>query len=996
MKPKQCFSIVFAMIALFLAVRAIPAEPAANPTSSAAAVQPDVGKRSGSSALQVPLNKWRIPAIRRPKPLALTAAQKASLHPPDWIVVYRPATGEIRYEPPTSLKDLRLKSPSASRPSNYGWLGKLPRPLNVIGDDDRVRVTPTTDFPWRVIGKTFMTYPNDSEWTASGALIDSFHVLTAGHVVFNGPEGGWARQIEFFPGLDGNYATFSSAWDVELRAPAAWTEQGDTDYDWGIITLDRNIGNVLGWLGYAYEPLDYYPGKVFNLAGYPSDLDQGLGLYWASGYATRATENVLYHTIDSSAGQSGGPVWRYDQASEQSHIMAVHAYGASNENSGARISSSRFTDIGDWTALDDPPTDYADLIDDGINFAGFSPAAVAPGAPFQVHCDVRNIGTAATGNFYVTFYASVDTTITAGDHFIGSAQLSTLNPFTYVTCTWTGDFPLGIPLGNYYVGWIIDSSNAVDEISEDNNTAYLPTQLYVGSAPNIRFAGADFSPAGPTQVAPDDLVAFAAQIQNNGSTSASPFWLEFWGSRTGGLTNSIFVANSARPGPINPGATLPFSATLPLSSIPDGPYTIVLAADRPNDIAETNENDNRIVVGGKRLIVVRPQTHADLAVQGFSFSPSPIHSGQAISLGGVIRNIGTQDSGGFWIEFFGTRSPSSSYPSPDFLLCDSILVSNLAPGEAVNLAAYPRTLYNAPAGTFRVGVVTDRLDQVNELDETNNYQFIPAVQINQTSPAPDPASKTVVKDALPDLVVSSADFTPASPYQAPPGTVATFSARLENRSFQPSGGFWVEFWGSRTGGLLLDELLADSLYVSGLGPWGILDIALPRPLYSVPDGPYTVVVVMDRPNAVAESSEVNNRWAVAGKRLLMIRPQTQANLITEGFSITQTTLHRGQPLPMTGRIRNIGTANSGPFWIEFVGTRTPDTPELDFFLCNSILVHDLAPGQWIDLAGYPRTVYSSVPFGSFGAICFPDRNDLVNETHEEDNYVVLRGFQVSP
>jgi len=985
-----------ALVALFLFSTQVFAAPQIG-TRQAGPPKASWTKRSGNPALEVPPSKRGLPAIARPKPLALTPEQKAVLPPPDWIVVHRPRTGETWYEPPSSLNNyLRGIPVTNAQPSSAGLLGKAPAGpalMDIIGTDQRQRVTPTTDFPWRVVGKTYMQFPNNSYWVASGALVDPFHVLTAGHVVHSKSEGGWATEIEFVPGMDGNYAPFSSAWDVDVRAPSGWVNSQDENYDWALITLDRNVGEWIGWMGYAYEQPDYYPNRVLTLAGYPDDLDQGLGLYYASDVATHATDYLLFYLIDSSAGQSGGPVWRYIQATDEHQIMAVHAYGNKTENQGTRINASVFSDIQNAGATDPPPTDWADLIDDGVSFAGFSPGTVSSGAPFEVHCDVRNIGTATATNFDVTFYASPDDNITTSDLPIGMVHVATLDPFTYVTCSWTGAFPATIAPGSYSVGWVIDSGNVVAEISEINNTAFLTTQLIVGIPPNLRFLWGDFAPASPIQLTPGDPLTLIAHLQNTGGSPAGPFWLEFWGSRNGGLTVSQFVANSARPSGIDAGVTLPFSTVVPLSSIPDGPYTIVMTADRPNEVAESDESDNRVVVGGKRLLVIRPQTNADIAVESFSFGPNPVYSGQAITLGGWVRNIGTEDSGPFWIEFWGSRD--RLYPSLDFMLCDSIAVNNLGPGEAIDLSTINRTLYGTPSGIYMVGVVADRLDQISERDETNNHQFLDGYRLNRAyTVAGDPAQADLSE--LPDLVVTSADFAPTSPYQALPRSPLTLWARVENHSNQVAGPFWVEFFGSRTGGLSLDEFLADSIPVAGLGAWGAIDIAVTRPLYSIPDGPYTVVVTADRPGQVAESNEANNRFAVAGKRLLTIRPQTQANLVVEGFSVGPSPLYRGQPLNFTGRVANIGTESSGPFWIEFYITRTPNAPELDQFLCDSILVSDLGPAQAVELSEYHMPVYNHARLGSVGVICIADRTDLVNETHEEDNYVVLSGYQISP
>ncbi|KPL07929.1 hypothetical protein AMJ85_09185, partial [candidate division BRC1 bacterium SM23_51] len=771
-------------------------EQAESELQLASAPQPGVAKRSGNPALSVPQEKWSVAPVRRPKRRVLTAQEKASLPPPDWIVVYRPATGETRLEPPLAIPDRVLKAAADAMPSSTGLLGPPygglagPRPSDhsrqvIIGTDDRVRVSPTEGYPWRVIGKIFLRFPNQSQWGASSALIDPFHVLTAGHAVYSADEGGWVTEMEFIPGLDGYYAPFSSAWDVEVRAPSGWVDQQDPDYDWGLVTLDRNIGNIIGWLGYAYEAVGYYPGKVLNLAGYPGDRDEGLGLYWAANVATRATDNVLYHVIDTSTGQSGSPIWRYIEDTDQSHIMAVHTYGDRDENSGTRINETRFNSIRDWSGLDPPPYDYADLIDDGLDYAGFSPPSVASGSPFHVFCDVRNIGTTTSLGFIVSFHASADTVITPLDPTIGMVYVPYVEPFTYVDCDWSGPFPATIPTGTYYVGWIIDSGDNVVEISENNNIEHLPTPLIVGTPPNIRLAWGDFNPASPVQLAPGDPLILSSLLQNTGGSAAGPFWLEFWASRTGGLTTNLFLAQSARIDVLDRTSSVPFSTVVPLDSIPDGPYTVVMVADRPNEVSEPDETDNRVVVGGKRLLVIRPQTNADLAVESFAFGPNPVFSGQQIALNGQVRNIGTGDSGPFWIEFWG--SYDRLYPLPQFFLCDSIGVGNLRPGEAINLSDYPRTLYATPAGVFMVGVLIDRIDQVSERDETNNYLFLDGHRLNQVfSPAIE-ADGQVTKDQLPDVVVASADFWPAIPDQLPPGAAMMIWARVENHSPVPTG-----------------------------------------------------------------------------------------------------------------------------------------------------------------------------------------------------------------
>jgi len=123
-------------------------------------------------------------------------------------------------------------------------------------------------------------------------------------------------------------------------------------------------------------------------------------------------------------------------------------------------------------------------------------------------------------------------------------------------------------------------------------------------------------------------------------------------------------------------------------------------ADRLNQVAESNERDNRGVVAGKRLLALRPQTNADLAVENFSFGPNPVYNGQKITLAGQVRNKGTQNTGPFWIEFW--RSYDRTYPALDFFLCDSISVSGLAAGGVGQfLVLHAESIFESPDGKFR-------------------------------------------------------------------------------------------------------------------------------------------------------------------------------------------------------------------------------------------------------------------------------------------------------
>jgi subtilase family serine protease len=121
----------------------------------------------------------------------------------------------------------------------------------------------------------------------------------------------------------------------------------------------------------------------------------------------------------------------------------------------------------------------SDLRDRGAAYSGMSETTVVPGVTaFSVFADIENRGLKEAEGCNVSFYASLDTNITTSDHYLGYDALLPLLNGTFVDVSWDGTFP-NITEGSYYIGWIIDVNDDVDEGHEENNQAYILTQLIV-------------------------------------------------------------------------------------------------------------------------------------------------------------------------------------------------------------------------------------------------------------------------------------------------------------------------------------------------------------------------------------------------------------------------------------------------------------------------------------------------------------------------------------
>ena len=345
-----------------------------------------------------------------------------------------------------------------------------------IGYGDRIRVTPTTDYPWSTIVKLRIQFPS-GQFRGTGFIIDDYHILTAGHCVYSAVLGEWAESIEVIPAFDDGYMPFYHAWATEMIVKPSWYDYGSSEDDFAIITLDRNIGDFTGWMGLEYAlPSDSIYTSYLYTAGYPGDLDGGLNMYYDSDWGTSADEYNHWYYMDTRPGQSGSPVWYYD--GPDPYVLSIVAYEtpSTDPNYGTRLSEYLFDLINDVIDTDTPPTDYANLIDDGQDFSGFYPAIVVPGVTsFNVWSDIRNIGTEDSGGFLVSYYASTDMEITTSDYFIGGVYVDSISPFDYTVSEWSNIFPNTIPNGTYWVGWMIDFTDVVPELldeGEGNNIAY--------------------------------------------------------------------------------------------------------------------------------------------------------------------------------------------------------------------------------------------------------------------------------------------------------------------------------------------------------------------------------------------------------------------------------------------------------------------------------------------------------------------------------------------
>ena len=219
-----------------------------------------------------------------------------------------------------------------------------PLPEAIIGIDSRKRIQPPFKFPYTAICSLKITSQDGQRFIGTGFFVGPRVVITAGHCVYMHDHGGWAKNIEVIPALDGSTKTYGSAISSNYQSLVGWTKNKDTGYDYGAIILPENaaLGQKTGWFGYCYHTNDsYFKNLAITLSGYPGD--KGGSQQWGmSGVSTGVTNNgrKFAYQIDTYGGQSGSPVWEVKNNSY--YVKGIHTTGSSNSNYATRINKNIF------------------------------------------------------------------------------------------------------------------------------------------------------------------------------------------------------------------------------------------------------------------------------------------------------------------------------------------------------------------------------------------------------------------------------------------------------------------------------------------------------------------------------------------------------------------------------------------------------------------------------------------------------------------------------
>jgi V8-like Glu-specific endopeptidase len=359
---------------------------------------------------------------------------------------------------------------------------------------DMYKITNTGAFPWRMNAKLLMRFEdasgNDHWYTCSGTMRDAETVLTAGHCVYDRTHGyGWAKEIKVYPGWDGddtscNAENYGYGRGTYFGSWTGWTQNGDLNYDVGIIGVTRAVGMLTGWYGWAYGgSCDWHKSQTYHNPSYPAEccnppactLHNGKDMYyWYGHFDSCPSWNRLQ--IDTSGGcfnagwggMSGSGAYYKDGDNRY-----VHAFASTSDRSTFTRYSRQWGDWVNWNNNIFIPNVRGSAFDLQALDVNAEPATIETGGSTTLlnHLATNPTNGNKAATFTVRVYLSTNDLISSADTLLSTQYLTyTFNPMSSVRVNMVQvTIPSNTPAGDYWIGVIYDS--ATDGNSANNDAS---------------------------------------------------------------------------------------------------------------------------------------------------------------------------------------------------------------------------------------------------------------------------------------------------------------------------------------------------------------------------------------------------------------------------------------------------------------------------------------------------------------------------------------------
>ena len=357
------------------------------------------------------------------------------------------------------------------------------------------------------------------------------------------------------------------------------------------------------------------------------------------------------------------------------------------------------------------------------------PASGVRGGTAQVSVQISNTGMEDTSNVDYNIYLSSDTSITGAgnDVLIGSDVSGTITQGN----SWSGNVNLGIPSnlgdGCWFWGIIVDPSNSIVEMDENNNAMSSSGQFCVEKADIV----IDSIGASENAVSGQSTTVYI-NLSNEGGSDASSFDVRLVLSLDAQAGTDDTQVDTFRVDPLNSGSSIEISRDVTIPGQHIGDFHWVVIVDTSSEVDEDDETNN--AAASPSFEISAPAR--DLLASWVE-SPLSAEPGQTVSIDWEAENLG-QEALGFDVEIW--LSEDRSLGSGDIRLSQSRVPSLLSGSTVVDSQVV--NLVGDVQGVWWVVLVIDAGEEHYEDDESNNIRFSNST-FTIDSNSPPPAGETL-------------------------------------------------------------------------------------------------------------------------------------------------------------------------------------------------------------------------------------------------------------
>ena len=414
----------------------------------------------------------------------------------------------------------------------------------------------------------------------------------------------------------------------------------------------------------------------------------------------------------------------------------------------------------------------ADLALSGVTVLN-APVTVSPGGNVTIAAQLDNTGADDAPESTIKFVLVSTAPGSATKNLKGTAAIAPLASGGHVSTQTTVKVFSDTAVGTYTVLACADGGELIQETSELNNCAaavgtVTVTPIVVLPKPDLVVTSLT---KPPSAALPGQSFAITAAVKNQGLGPSALSATKFYVVSVDGLIKKNLkglqnIPELAAGASANPTVTIKiYSDTLPAS------YRLQACADGGGDIAETDDNNNCLVVPD----ILKVQPPPDLLVTAVSNPPKAATQGQAINVTSTIKNVGTGSADPSTTRYY--LVPSGGTGKID--LKGKPPVPALDPGDTFTGRDTVKVRAETAPGDYFLQACADTLKVLAEKDENNNCLT---------------SVKTINVTVRPDLVVTAAAIASPTPEIVPLGTLITVEFEVTNKGEGPAAESAMRFF----------------------------------------------------------------------------------------------------------------------------------------------------------------------------------------------------------